>query len=160
MHLPKTIFREAIIPPFDRYHTDSNIERTESRDSEYRHLAYRITSLQHYTTKYSSPPNGKICVNAQIWRCPCERVYSLSDRCRNSTIFVQCIMDSNKNILSRLFHLTPIDFKDENDEVIQILHCLQEFHIVKIVAGFSFVVPFTPQNAHRKRTCDNSFESK
>lgn len=71
-------------------------------------------------------------------------------------------MDSSKNILPRLFQLTPIDFKDETDEVNLIVHYLWDFTLLTVagVHEVPFVVPFTSWNAHRKRTCDNSFRSK
>lgn len=101
-----------------------HIERNNLLD--YRHLASASQPCS-ITRQNIVLPENQICIHAQKWRCPCERVYSLSGRCRNSTISGRCIMDSNKNILPRLLQLTPIDFKDETDEVKLILHCLSDF---------------------------------
>lgn len=104
-------------------------------------LGVCVTHLYSYAAKYSPrETDRRNCINAQKWRCPCERVYLLLDKCRISTVFSYCMMDSNKNILPRLFQLTPIDFKDEADEVKLILHCLIGVHFVDRCWA-PFVVP-------------------
>lgn len=125
---------------------------------DYRHLASESQPCR-ITQQNIVLLEKRLCIHAQKWRCPCESVYSLLYRCRNSTIFGRCIMDSSKNILPRLFQLTPIDFKDEPDEVKLIVHCLWDFTLLTVAGAHEvpFVVPFTSWNAHRKRTCDNSF---